>query len=65
MEGSVVMIIVLVIFPVLALIGMAVLAAVLGGFMDASFNGEHEDSLLLEMANFDAYDAPPAEDGGA
>ena len=63
MEGSVVMIIVLVIFPVLALIGMAVLAAVLGSVLNATVNGEHEDSLLLEMANFDAYEAPPADDG--
>ena len=62
MEGSVVMIIVLVIFPVLALIGMGILAAVLGSLINESVNSEYEGSPLLEMANFDAYDAPPTDD---
>lgn len=56
------MIIVLVIFPVLVLIGMTVLAAVLGSFLNASVNTEHEGSPLLEMANFDAYDGPADTD---
>ena len=64
MEGAVVMIIVLVIVPVLALLGMAVRAGVLGSFLNASVNSEFEGSPLLEMADFDAYDAPPAHDDG-
>ncbi|MDH3705572.1 MAG: hypothetical protein OES57_05860 [Acidimicrobiia bacterium] len=62
MEGAVVMIIFLVVFPVLALIGMGILAAALGSSLNASVNAEYKGSPLLEMANFDAYDAP-AEEG--
>ena len=60
MEGAIVMIIVLLIFPVLVLISMGILAAVLGGFVKAAVDAEHPDSVLLEMANFNPYDGPTA-----
>ncbi|MGI9604430.1 MAG: hypothetical protein ACR2QE_21295 [Acidimicrobiales bacterium] len=59
MEGAVVMIIVLLIFPVIMLMSMAVLAGILGSFTKASVDAEHEGSILLEMSNFDPYDGPP------
>ncbi len=61
MEGAVIMIIVLMIFPIVMLMSMAVLAAVLGSFTKAAVDAEHPDSVLLEMANFNPYDGPPAE----
>lgn len=56
------MIVILLIFPVIMLMSMAVLAAVLGGVTKAAVDAEHEDSLLLEMANFNPYDGPPPAD---
>ena len=61
MEGTVVMIIILLIFPVVLLMSMAALAAVLGSFTKAAVDAEHEGTVQLEMANFNPYDGAPAD----
>ena len=55
------MIIVLMIFPVVMLMSMAVLAGVLGALTKQAVDAEHEGSILLEMANSNPYDGPPPE----
>ncbi len=50
MGGTVVIIIVLAIFPVLMLMTMAGLAAGLGQFLKLTVDAEHEDSELLAVS---------------
>ncbi len=50
MEGTVVIIVVLMLFPVLFLMGSAVVTAVLGWSLNAEVDASHEGSELLGLA---------------
>ncbi len=49
MPGAIVMIIVLCLFPMLAAMGGAVIAAVLGAVLDKDASTRHEGSELLDL----------------